>query len=159
MNTGYPQKNDTVTLSHNIRLDYSNSSGDVMSTQFQTLCRKPCSIRLSSWEDMNDYVTEFISVSFFLGYPVRSLSIMLHHLLGWSHQYYYVNALTTTAIWMGVTHYCLDASDHKSRISSERQVWRFILPAFTMLETCLKPCIAPIDARRGLNELYRISNN
>ena len=32
-----------------------------MSTKFQTLCRKPRSIRLSSSEDMSDYVTEFKS--------------------------------------------------------------------------------------------------
>ena len=30
-----------------------------MSTKFQTLCRKPRSIRLSSLEDMSVYVTEF----------------------------------------------------------------------------------------------------
>ena len=29
-----------------------------MSTKFQTLCRKPRTIRLSSFEDMSDYVTE-----------------------------------------------------------------------------------------------------
>ena len=34
-------------------------STDVMSTKFQTLCRKPRSIRMSSFEDMSDYVTEF----------------------------------------------------------------------------------------------------
>ena len=30
-----------------------------MSTKFQTLCRKPRSIRLSRSENMSDYVTEF----------------------------------------------------------------------------------------------------
>ena len=34
-----------------------------MSTKFQTLCRKPRSIRLSSSEDMGDYVTEFKNTS------------------------------------------------------------------------------------------------
>ena len=49
-----------------------------MSTKFQTLCREPRSIRLSSFEDMSDYVTEFnrklwlkVTVSFFLGHPVQ----------------------------------------------------------------------------------------
>ena len=40
--TGCPKKNDTVTLSHNFRLNYPNSK-----------------FRLSSSEDMSDYVTEF----------------------------------------------------------------------------------------------------
>ena len=59
--TWCPIKNDTVTLSHNFRLKYPipNSSGDIMSIKLQTLCRKPCSIRLSGSEDMSDYVTEF----------------------------------------------------------------------------------------------------
>ena len=30
-----------------------------MTTKFQTLCRKPRSIRLSSFDDMSNYVTEF----------------------------------------------------------------------------------------------------
>ena len=61
--TWCPKKNDTVTVSHNFRLNYPNSTyilrKDVMSTRFQTLCSKPRAIRLSSFEDMSDYVTEF----------------------------------------------------------------------------------------------------
>ena len=54
--TGCHKKKDTVTL-------FKTSSGDVMSTKFQTLCRKPRSIRMSSFEDMSDYVTEFKNTS------------------------------------------------------------------------------------------------
>ena len=34
-----------------------------MSTKFQTLCRKPRSIRLSSFENMSDYVTEMSNLN------------------------------------------------------------------------------------------------
>ena len=40
-----------------------------MSTKFQTLCRKPYSIRLSSSEDMSGYVTEFKNTKI----PIRVL--------------------------------------------------------------------------------------
>ena len=49
-----------------------------MSNKFQTSCKKPRSIRLSSSEDMSDYVTEFKNmVSFFLGHPVYPWSSQL----------------------------------------------------------------------------------
>ena len=35
-----------------------------MSTKFQTLCSNPRSIRMSGFEDMSDYVTEFKNTSY-----------------------------------------------------------------------------------------------
>ena len=49
-------KNDTLTLGHNFQINYPNpefEAGDVMSSKFQTLCRKLCSICLSSLEDLS----------------------------------------------------------------------------------------------------------
>ena len=41
-----------------------------MSTKFQTLCRKPYSIRLRSSEDMSGYVTEFKNTNIPIRVPI-----------------------------------------------------------------------------------------
>ena len=54
--TGCPINNDTVN---------SKFQAGVMSTKFQTLCRKPCSIRLSSSEDKSVFELGYIITHIF----------------------------------------------------------------------------------------------
>ena len=60
------QKEGQCNFESSLSIDlfkFKISSGDVMSTKFQTLCSKPRSIQLSSSEDMSDYVIEFKKTS------------------------------------------------------------------------------------------------